>query len=149
MITFLYRGCKKNTLPKYNHKLSSGCQRGPKSRLFHFQMYQIVPKRGAKQQDRTRPQHQFLGTVRTVLLPLWGAHSGLGQADHNTDDPDTLREPARKIYAKKDRVCMHAHACTYCEGEASGGGRHGRRNVIASSNSLSCQVLCQRSCNRT
>lgn len=86
----------------------------PNPDLLTSNLYQIVPKRGAKQQGRTHPQHQLLGTGCTVLLPLWGSQWRLGQADHNTDDLDTLCEPARRIYAKKIVcACLHAYMTMY------------------------------------
>lgn len=134
---------RKNRKKKWSHFCTEDARRTFFKSTTNFltsNLYQIVPKRGAKQQDRTQPQYQLLGTGCTVLLPLWGSQWGLGQADHNTDDLDTLCEPARRIYAKK----MCVHACMHIWPHMWGRGKW-RSNVVTS---LSCQVLCQRSCNR-
>jgi len=90
-ISFLYRGCKKSTSQKYNHKISIG-SRG------QIQAFSL-PNVPNCTKERCTTGEQY-----------WE----LLQANHTVDDPETLLEPARGIYAKEILcVCVHAHVCMY------------------------------------
>lgn len=99
-ITFLHRGCKKNTHQKDNHQVTIGCQRPNPHSSKYTRLYQrevAVPSTSSWEQYALRCYHH-------------GVFTGCIQADHSTDDPDNWLEPARMIYARETvHTCMCAH----------------------------------------
>lgn len=124
-ISFLYRGCK-NTSQKYNHKVL-----GARGQIQAFS-FQNVPN---CTKERCTMGEQYWEPV---------------QANCTVDDPETLLEPARGIYAKemlcactRAYVCVHAHMCVYVRERQGVEEGVGRGMLLDSSNSLLCQLLCR------